>query len=95
MILVKHAASKNTAMVLGLTHSPVDDPGENEILTDSKIPVADDIPGMLPILFINLATKELYYNYTKQRTIEDTLKELTEQQTIIKKAMDDMIMGGS
>ncbi|CAH1203922.1 hypothetical protein [Paenibacillus sp. JJ-223] len=95
MILIKHAPAKDQAMVLSITHAPTASAGENEILTDNNIPVVDEIPGMTPILFINLESKELYFNYIKQQTVEDTLNDLQDQQTIIKKAMDDMIIGGA
>ncbi|WP_433921368.1 hypothetical protein [Paenibacillus taichungensis] len=44
MILIKHVPAKDQAMVLIITNSPTQEtPNENEILTDSKVPIADEI----------------------------------------------------
>ncbi|OPG98611.1 hypothetical protein B2I21_09730 [Chryseobacterium mucoviscidosis] len=96
MLLITYKPGQNTAEVESITHNPV--PGVNEnnsYTTDQALPIPENIPGMIPILYTKVDTKTLYYNYIKPETIESLISQLQEQQAVIKAAMDDLIMGGA
>lgn len=96
MFLITYKPGKNATEVDSITQNPVpEDIVPNSYVTDQAIPIPNDIPGMIPILYTKVDDKTLYYNYIKPETIDSLISQLQEQQAVIKAAMDDLIMGGA
>ncbi|WP_315370866.1 hypothetical protein [Paenibacillus xylanexedens] len=95
MLLITYKPGQNATEVNSITDNPgPEETVPNSYVTDQAIPIPNDIPGMIPILYTKVDTKTLYYNYIKPETIDSLISQLQEQQAVIKAAMDDLIIGG-
>ncbi|MET3828650.1 hypothetical protein ABIC86_000110 [Paenibacillus sp. DS2363] len=93
---ITHDGVSPNALVLSIEHNIVNqEPIPNTFITDQSIPQIDDVPGMQPTLYVKLNTQELFFNYSRPETLQDQVQRLQNQQSIMKNAMDDLIMGGA
>ncbi|MEW9104394.1 hypothetical protein [Paenibacillus sp.] len=52
---------------------------------DGEMPQPDTIPGMRPVLKVNVGKAQLYYDYEKPDTIENRVQELQKENENLKK----------
>ncbi|MED4971367.1 hypothetical protein [Parageobacillus toebii] len=100
-ILIDKNGTLQRSKVIATFHSSVPLPDnilQNEVieLPNYEQPPFVDVPmGKEAVLYVNLETNELFYEFEdRPLTPEEKLKQLEEQQKLIQQALDELLLGG-
>ncbi|MGJ3203731.1 hypothetical protein [Geobacillus thermoleovorans] len=99
-ILIKQGDPQEKALVLAAYHKETSLPTgyEDQFIEFENYeqpPMPESIIGKRPVLYANLVTKELFYEYVDAPLTQDERIILLEERlTFIQQALDDLLLGG-
>ncbi|OPX04969.1 hypothetical protein [Geobacillus sp. LEMMY01] len=97
-ILTREGDAQEKALVLAAYHKDTPLPPGHQFIEFENYeqpPIPETRFGKEPVLYANLVTKELFYEYIdRSLTQDEELQQLKERQALMQQALDDLLLGG-